>query len=562
MRAEERRALILATVQRQGGASIAELVPLLGVSRLTVRGDLAVLDREGLLRQIRGGAIAVPGGARAGAGQQRSPLSAAQRAVAREGAALVGDGDSLALDGSALCLGIAQALSERRGLRVVAAALDTARCLADEPSNTVLLAGSLVRPGGLEVRLHPQEPPLHGWRVRWCFLAAEQHTPQGLICDPDPVSAEVRRALLAAASEPVLLLGSGPEAEPVGAQPVAQLRDFRHVLAGAALSARSRALLAEEAELTLCEPGLARRTPPRPSSPLARIAFANMSDAAAYCMEVRRGVERAAASARAVERLLLDNGGSDQRVLANVETLLAAAPDLVIEYGVDEAVGNVVMDRLRSARIPVIAVDLPLPGATYFGVDNYRAGQVAGLALAQEVLGRWEGRADLALTLESPRMRAPQRARLQGQLDALQGVLPGLPVRAVVAGHDEQSARHAVRDLLAQCPRPLRILPLGVNDEAVLGAIAACREADGAVACLAVSLGLDWRAQAEARRSMSPLVGGVAFHPEQYGEVLLRLALDIRAGRPVPPATFVAHRFRPASELGGPAARPTPSSSA
>ncbi len=547
MDAAERRARIVDAVDRDGSARIADLVELLGVSRLTVRADVAALHRQGRVRQIRGAAVALPasdlrGGAHAVSG-------AAQRALVREAAALLGDGDSLALDASMLSLELARALRGRRGLRAVVASLEAAICMAAEPSNTVLLAGSLLRPGGQEVRLHPREEPLHGWQVHWAFLAATHFTPQGQVCDPDPASAELRRALVRASQEPVLLLdeeraglGTG------GVEPVAHLAEFRRVLAAQAPSPKIRALLSPHATLTVCEAGLGRRTA-GPGAGTYRIAFANMSDQAAYCLEVRRGVERAASAVPNMELLLLDNGGSDRRVLENLDVLIAAGPDLVIEYGVDEAVGNVVMDRLRACGIPVIAVDLPLPGATYFGVDNYRAGQVAGQALAAAVVERWQGRADLALALEAPRMRPPQRARLQGQLDALHAALPGLPVRTLQAGHDERTTQRAVAAALPPGSPGLRLLPLGINDEAVLGALAACAGAAGQPQCLAVSLGLDWRAQQEALRPGSPLVGGVAFHPGRYGEVLLRLALDMLGGRPVPPATFVAHRYRSGKDL-------------
>jgi ribose transport system substrate-binding protein len=35
------------------------------------------------------------------------------------------------------------------------------------------------------------------------------------------------------------------------------------------------------------------------------------------------------------------------------------------------------MEKFRAAGIPVITVDIPMVGATYFGADNYRAGHMA-----------------------------------------------------------------------------------------------------------------------------------------------------------------------------------------
>jgi ABC-type sugar transport system substrate-binding protein len=42
----------------------------------------------------------------------------------------------------------------------------------------------------------------------------------------------------------------------------------------------------------------------------------------------------------------------------------------------------VIADKIAGAGIPLIAIDIPHPHATYFGVDNYRAGLEAGELLA------------------------------------------------------------------------------------------------------------------------------------------------------------------------------------
>ena len=52
--------------------------------------------------------------------------------------------------------------------------------------------------------------------------------------------------------------------------------------------------------------------------------------------------------------------------------------DGVVECQTDEKFGNVIMDKFRAKGIPVIAIHIPLPGATYFGADNYQAGRLRG----------------------------------------------------------------------------------------------------------------------------------------------------------------------------------------
>jgi len=53
----------------------------------------------------------------------------------------------------------------------------------------------------------------------------------------------------------------------------------------------------------------------------------------------------------------------------------------VIEFQVEQEVAPMIGDKIAGAGIPLIAIDIPHPHATYFGVDNYRVGIEAGEAL-------------------------------------------------------------------------------------------------------------------------------------------------------------------------------------
>jgi ribose transport system substrate-binding protein len=48
---------------------------------------------------------------------------------------------------------------------------------------------------------------------------------------------------------------------------------------------------------------------------------------------------------------------------------------------------------------------------------------------------------------------------------------------------------------------------------------------------------------AELRESWTPLVASVAAFPERYGDGLTKLAFDILARRPAPPAFFIHHQL-------------------
>src|SRR5262249_61819936 len=60
MLARHRQALILQAVRSDGSARVSDLTQQLGVSDMTIRRDLEVLARDGLVEKVHGGAV-LPG---------------------------------------------------------------------------------------------------------------------------------------------------------------------------------------------------------------------------------------------------------------------------------------------------------------------------------------------------------------------------------------------------------------------------------------------------------------------------------------------------------------------
>jgi DeoR/GlpR family transcriptional regulator of sugar metabolism len=115
MPAELRRASILERIQRDGGASIAELARDYGVSQITVHRDLERLGRDGLIERVHGGARMPGSGPRA----LRVPTDwtkrleqalAQKEAIAARAARFVEDGSTIFVDSSTTCLVLARHL--------------------------------------------------------------------------------------------------------------------------------------------------------------------------------------------------------------------------------------------------------------------------------------------------------------------------------------------------------------------------------------------------------------------------------------------------------------------
>lgn len=101
MLTEERKSIILNAVERDGSASVRELMELLDTSESTIRRDISELDRKGLLIRVHGGAVAKNGPvitADATVAERSALMLEEKRRIARYAAGLIVNEDVVFLD--------------------------------------------------------------------------------------------------------------------------------------------------------------------------------------------------------------------------------------------------------------------------------------------------------------------------------------------------------------------------------------------------------------------------------------------------------------------------------
>ena len=125
-----------------------------------------------------------------------------------------------------------------------------------------------------------------------------------------------------------------------------------------------------------------------------RFGFGSESSEMPFSEAVRESLSAAASSA-GVDLLVLDNKYDAATAISNAEEFVRQAVDLVIEFQIDQRIAPILADKIYGAGIPLIAVDIPHPHATFFGVDNYRVGFEAGTFLAQHAKSSWRGKVEL-----------------------------------------------------------------------------------------------------------------------------------------------------------------------
>jgi ribose transport system substrate-binding protein len=253
---------------------------------------------------------------------------------------------------------------------------------------------------------------------------------------------------------------------------------------------------------------------------------------------------REAAVAVGVDLMVLDNRYNAETAVQNAEAFLRERVDIVIEFQVDEHAAPIIADKIAAAGVPLIAVDIPHPHATYFGVDNYRAGLVAGDLLADFAINRWEGKLNWVIGLDIEEAGQMVLSRITGAFQGVKSRLPNLPVESFVRmdgrGMTEKSHK-VILDFLNRHPKDKHILIAAANDTSALGAISAIREL-GREKHVAV-VGQDFVAEmaAEMQRPGSPAIGSISHEVAQYGPRLIELGLALLRGEMVAPYNYVEH---------------------
>ncbi|MGH9361846.1 MAG: sugar ABC transporter substrate-binding protein, partial [Thermoanaerobaculia bacterium] len=158
---------------------------------------------------------------------------------------------------------------------------------------------------------------------------------------------------------------------------------------------------------------------------------------------------------------------------------------------------------------------------------------------------RWGGEVDEIVLLELARAGSLPRARMRGVMAGIKEVLhenAECPCVALDGDGQFKTSLEKVRKHL-RGSRARHVVVGAVNDPSALGAARAFQEAGRAGTCAIVGQNAEPDVRVELREPRTPLIGSVGYFPEKYGDGLIRLALDILAGKPVPPAVFVRHHL-------------------
>src|SRR6476659_5889019 len=224
MLARQRQAFILDRVREDGAVRVADLVRELGVSDMTVRRDLEILDERGLLEKVHGGATALEGSALFEPGfTAKSSLQQAEKdAIADAAAALVEPGMAIGVSAGTTTYALAQRL---------------------RTDQTIILTGGVRTPS--EALVGPfAVAALRTVHVDLVFVGVHGMDPRSGFTCPNLLEADTDRALIESGRR-LVVVADHSKWGVIGISSIARLDQADVLITDAGLQPDARAVLSE-----------------------------------------------------------------------------------------------------------------------------------------------------------------------------------------------------------------------------------------------------------------------------------------------------------------------------
>lgn len=240
--ARQRQTLILERVREEGAVRVADLVRALGVSDMTIRRDLEILNERGLIEKVHGGAAAIDGSSlfEPGFTVKSTLMQAEKELIAGAAASLVAPGTAIAISAGTTTFVLAKRLTDVPGLTVLTNSVPVAEVLYKDgrPDQTVILSGGVRTPSDALVGPFAVEV-IRSLHVDSVFMGSHGMDLRSGFTTPNILEAETNRALIEAGRR-LIVLADSTKWGIIGISSVARLEDADTIVTDSALDATAR----------------------------------------------------------------------------------------------------------------------------------------------------------------------------------------------------------------------------------------------------------------------------------------------------------------------------------
>ncbi|RIJ78055.1 DeoR/GlpR transcriptional regulator [Nakamurella silvestris] len=254
MLAAMRQSRILDEVRRTGGVRVSSLTQLLQVSDMTIRRDLEVMAKKGLIAKVHGGATAIDTASALELDfeEKIARETAEKQAIAVRAAELVHPGMAVALTAGTTTWTLATHLAEIANLTIVTNSLKVAEVMhaGGRDDLTLVLTGGIRTPSdGLVGPVAVQA--IRSLNVDMVIMGVHGIDERAGLTTPNLLEAETNRAFVDSARR-LVVIADNTKWGVVGLSQIAPLESVTTLVTDDHLEPRAAAILAERVGEVIC----------------------------------------------------------------------------------------------------------------------------------------------------------------------------------------------------------------------------------------------------------------------------------------------------------------------
>jgi len=203
---EERRRRIRELLREEGRVTVEALAARFGISHVTIRADLSILESAGALTRTHGGALSLPDADQSLDVKQLQHRTEKQR-ISVAAADLIRYGETIILDSGTTTAEIARLIRtlDLKSINVITNALNIAALLIDVPSVRLIVPGGILRRESNSLSGPMAESTLATLRANRLYLGADGVDPQIGVMTPHLAEAELNAKMIGISQQVVVV---------------------------------------------------------------------------------------------------------------------------------------------------------------------------------------------------------------------------------------------------------------------------------------------------------------------------------------------------------------------
>ena len=284
------------------------------------------------------------------------------------------------------------------------------------------------------------------------------------------------------------------------------------------------------------------RKPKAGSGAGKKIGLIELGSSVPFSNLVTKSVEKAAKEAGA-ELVACDSELEGQPALDCAKSFATQGVEGYLNFQQDAELSEAICN--AGPQVPVIAIDITQEPCeiAFMGADNEYAGFLAGKAVGEFAKSEWNCEYDAYVSLEEPEAGSVNEERMGGYRKGFQSICPGeLKNEKTLNAGRTDVARTQFTDTLTALPGQGKIVVVAINDDAILGALAAAKTAGRESDVFVSGQGADPSSWCEIAHNPQ-WIADTAYFPERYGEIGVPYLLEALEGKEIPTKLLVPHEL-------------------